>query len=37
MTALDQASITELSAPFSGVLLRPDASRYDDVPGYTTG
>jgi FAD/FMN-containing dehydrogenase len=31
MTALDQASITELSARFSGVLLRPDQSGYDEV------
>jgi FAD/FMN-containing dehydrogenase len=31
MTSLDQASIAELSARFSGVLLGPDASGYDDV------
>ena len=31
MTSLDQASIAELSARFSGVLLRPDASGYDEV------
>ena len=31
MTSLDQASIAELSARFSGVLLRPDASGYDDA------
>ena len=31
MTSLDQASIAELSARFSGVLLRPDESGYDDV------
>jgi FAD/FMN-containing dehydrogenase len=31
MTALDQASIAELSARFSGVLLRPDESGYDDA------
>ena len=31
MTTLDQASIAELSARFSGVLLGPDASGYDDV------
>lgn len=31
MTALDQARITELSARFSGVLLRPDQSGYDEV------
>ena len=31
MTSLDQASIAELSARFSGMLLGPDASGYDDV------
>src|SRR5215813_12548121 len=31
MTALDQASIADLSARFSGVLLRPDESGYDDA------
>ena len=31
MISLDQASIADLSARFSGVLLRPDASGYDDV------
>ena len=31
MTALDQASITDLSARFSGVLLRPDQPGYDEV------
>ena len=31
MTSLDQASIADLSARFSGVLLRPDESGYDDV------
>jgi FAD/FMN-containing dehydrogenase len=31
MTALDQASIADLSARFSGVLLRPDEPGYDDA------
>lgn len=31
MTSIDQVSIDELSARFSGVLLGPDASGYDDV------
>ena len=31
MTTLDQASIAELSARFSGVLLGPDQSGYDDA------
>ena len=31
MASLNQASIAELSARFSGVLLSPDASGYDDV------
>ena len=31
MTSLNQASIVDLSARFSGVLLRPDQSGYDDV------
>jgi FAD/FMN-containing dehydrogenase len=31
MTSVDQASIVELSARFSGVLLRPDQSGYDEV------
>ena len=31
MTSLDQASITDLSARFSGVLLRPGQSGYDEV------
>lgn len=31
MTALDQASIVDLSARFTGVLLRPDQSGYDEV------
>ena len=31
MTSLDQASIVDLSARFSGVLLRPDQSGYDEV------
>ena len=31
MISLDQASIAELSARFSGVLLVPDASGYDDA------
>jgi len=31
MTALDQASIADLAARFSGVLLRPDQSGYDEV------
>ncbi len=31
MVALDQASIVDLSARFSGVLLRPDQSGYDEV------
>jgi FAD/FMN-containing dehydrogenase len=31
MTAMDQASIADLSARFSGVLLRPDQSGYDEV------
>ena len=31
MNALDQASITDLSARFSGVLLRPDQPGYDEV------
>ena len=31
MTTLDQASIAELSARFSGVLLRPGESGYDDA------
>ena len=31
MTSIDQASIAELSARFSGVLLRPDQSGYDEV------
>ena len=31
MNALDQAGIAELSARFSGVLLGPNASGYDDV------
>jgi len=31
MTALDQASIADLSARFSGVLLRPGESGYEDV------
>jgi FAD/FMN-containing dehydrogenase len=31
MTSLDQATIAELSARFSGVLLRPDQSGYDEV------
>ena len=31
MPSLDQASIADLSARFSGVLLRPDQSGYDDV------
>jgi FAD/FMN-containing dehydrogenase len=31
MTALDEASVAELSARFSGVLLRPGESGYDDV------
>jgi FAD/FMN-containing dehydrogenase len=31
MTSLDQASIANLSARFSGVLLRPDESGYDDA------
>jgi FAD/FMN-containing dehydrogenase len=31
MTSLDQASIAELSARFSGVLLRPDEPGYDDA------
>ena len=31
MTVLDQASIVDLSARFSGVLLRPDQSGYDEV------
>jgi FAD/FMN-containing dehydrogenase len=31
MTSLDQASIAELSARFSGVLLRPGESGYDDA------
>jgi hypothetical protein len=31
MISIDQASITELSARFSGVLLRPRESGHDDV------
>jgi FAD/FMN-containing dehydrogenase len=31
MTALDPTNITDLSARFSGVLLRPDQSGYDEV------
>jgi FAD/FMN-containing dehydrogenase len=31
MTSLDEKNIAELSARFSGVLLRPDESGYDDV------
>ena len=31
MISLDQASIVDLSARFSGVLLRPDQSGYDEV------
>ena len=31
MISIDQASITELSDRFSGVLLRPGESGYDDV------
>ena len=31
MASLDQASIADLSARFSGVLLRPDESGYDDA------
>jgi FAD/FMN-containing dehydrogenase len=31
MTSVDRASIADLSARFSGVLLRPDESGYDDV------
>ena len=31
MTSIDQASIAELSARFSGVLLRPGQSGYDEV------
>ena len=31
MTTLDQPSIAELSARFSGVLLGPDQSGYDDA------
>ena len=31
MTSLNQASIVDLSARFSGVLLRPDQSGYDEV------
>jgi FAD/FMN-containing dehydrogenase len=31
MTSIDQASIADLSARFSGVLLRPDQSGYDEV------
>ena len=31
MTAIDQASIADLSARFSGALLRPDESGYDDA------
>ena len=31
MISLDQASIADLSARFSGVLLRPDESGYDDA------
>jgi FAD/FMN-containing dehydrogenase len=31
MTSIDQASITDLSARFSGVLLRPDQPGYDEV------
>ena len=31
MPSLDQASIADLSTRFSGVLLRPDESGYDDV------
>jgi FAD/FMN-containing dehydrogenase len=31
MTSINQASLTELSARFSGVLLRPDHSGYDEV------
>jgi FAD/FMN-containing dehydrogenase len=31
MTTINQTSLTELSARFSGVLLRPDQSGYDEV------
>ena len=31
MPSLDQASIADLSTRFSGVLLRPDESGYDDA------
>ena len=31
MTTIDQASIAELSARFSGVLLGPDQLGYDDA------
>jgi FAD/FMN-containing dehydrogenase len=31
MTSINQASLTDLSARFSGVLLRPDQSGYDEV------
>ena len=31
MPSLDQASIADLSTGFSGVLLRPDESGYDDA------
>src|SRR5215472_2968071 len=31
MASVDRASIADLSARFSGVLLRPDESGYDDV------
>src|SRR5262249_57398217 len=31
MAALDSTSITDLSVRFSGVLLRPDHSGYDEV------